>query len=87
MLYVTMTDKFMSGWGSAHNKTNKLVFECENMEQALIVENNAKLRGDMKYININVNKPRYNNQRYYTQFKTIEDYPNWYVPNYFKKQA
>ena len=26
-LYVTMTDKFMSGWGLADNKINKLVFE------------------------------------------------------------
>ena len=34
MVYVTMTDKFMSGWGMAKGKTNKLVIECENSMQA-----------------------------------------------------
>jgi len=34
MLYVTMTDKFMSGWGMAEGKTNKLVLECKNLHEA-----------------------------------------------------
>lgn len=57
--YVTMTDKFMSGWGLAKNKTNKLIIVCETWEQAETIERNAKKRSEMKYINICVNKPRY----------------------------
>ena len=34
MYYVTMTDKFMSGWGRAEGKINKFVVECETREKA-----------------------------------------------------
>lgn len=57
--YVTMTDKFMSGWGMAERKTNKFIVVCENWKQAETIERNAKKRPEMKYINICTNKPRY----------------------------
>jgi hypothetical protein len=57
--YVTMTDKFMSGWGEATNKTNKFIIICDSLEQAEKIERNAKKRSEMKYINICINKPRY----------------------------
>lgn len=57
--YVTMTDKFMSGWGLAKNKTNKLIIVCDTWQQAETIERNAKKRNEMKYINICANKPRY----------------------------
>ena len=83
--YVTMTDKVMSGWGHANNRINKLIFLCDDMDQAMIVEQNAINRGgDMKYINICANKPYYNKTRYYAQIKTISDYPHWYEVGYFK---
>jgi hypothetical protein len=56
-LYVTMTDKFMSGWGKAEGKINKFVVECDNWQQAEIIERNAKKRSEMKHININTRKP------------------------------
>ena len=84
MFYVTMTDKILSGWGIAEGKINKLIFECETLEEARIVAENAKNRGDQKYININSKKPYYNNNKYYTQTKTKEVYPNWYKQGYFK---
>lgn len=59
--YVSMTDKFMSGWGLAANKTNKLIIECENYSQAVQIEQAARRRSEMKYINICIRKPRYNN--------------------------
>ena len=31
-IYVSMTDKFLSGWGLANNKIDKLVIVCENFE-------------------------------------------------------
>ena len=84
MYYVTMTDKFMSGWGHAQKLTNKLIFECETYSEALIVEENARNRSDMNYINICARKPSYyrkNDQQvgnYYVQVKTKEEYPTWY---------
>lgn len=76
--YVTMTDKYMSGWGWAEGKINKLIFECKDYKEAEIVADNAQAREAMKYINIVTSKPYYNNDRYYPQVITIEEYPNWY---------
>ena len=87
MYYVTMTDRFMSGWGGAQGKINKLVFVCNTYEEAQTVVQNAENRGDMKNININVKKPSYSSTRYLTQFKTIEEYPSWYQAGHFKKRA
>ena len=70
MVYVTMTDKFMSGWGMAKGKTNKLVIECENRLQAEKIADYANNeRDEMKYINITYNKPRYNSSKYITSWK------------------
>jgi len=78
MWYVTMTDKFMSGWGKAEGKINKLIFECESRKEAEVVAANARKRPDMKFVNITTNKPSYPSSRYYTQIITKEEYPNWY---------
>lgn len=32
--YVSMTDKFLSGWGSSRGKTSKLVIVCDTRQQA-----------------------------------------------------
>ena len=40
--YVTMTDKFMSGWGNAANKTNKLIIECDSYQDAELIQKNAE---------------------------------------------
>ena len=59
MFYVTMTDRFMSGWGIAAGKTNKLVIACETIEQAETIERNARARREMRYINIRTTAPSY----------------------------
>lgn len=82
--YVSMTDKFMSGWGEARGKINKLVFICDSMEEARIVEDNAHNRTEQIYINICINKPYYNKRDYYTQYETKGDYNSWYIKDYFK---
>lgn len=58
MLYVRMTDRFMSGWGQASNKTNVLVIECENAAQAEAIEKAAHDRPEMRRISLCLNKPR-----------------------------
>ena len=85
MLYVTMTDKVLSGWGEADGKINKLIFECENRIEAETVMDNARNRGDMNRINLCINKPNYSSNRYYAQTKTKEEYPSWYKKGYFNK--
>lgn len=57
--YVTMTDKFMSGWGMAKGKTNKFIVVCESYLDAETIQRNAEKRSEMKYVNITRNKPRY----------------------------
>ena len=78
-----MTDKFLSGWGMAENKTNKLVIECDNYDEALIVENNARNRSEMRYVGIRFSKPYYNTNRFLTNYHDKTDYSSWFKPNYF----
>ena len=57
--YVTMTDKFMSGWGMAKGKKNKFIVVCDTWQDAELIERNANRRSEMKYVNICTSKPRY----------------------------
>jgi hypothetical protein len=71
--FVTMTDKFMSGWGMAQNKINKLIIECYDEEQARTIERNAKSRSEMKHISIHYGKTPYYGKNYYLSYKTYDD--------------
>ena len=77
MVYVTMTDKFMSGWGMAKGNTNKLVIECENSVQAEKIAAYAYSYPEMKYINIRYSKPSYNSNKYITSWKLFSDMTGW----------
>lgn len=70
--YVTMTDKFMSGWGMAKGKTNKLIIECETLQQAETIQRNAEQRGEMRRVNIRSTKPRYG-AGVYESWKTYDE--------------
>ncbi len=59
VFYVTMTDKYLSGWGMSENKTNKLIIECETIEQAEQIALVARYRDEMTYVNIRTSKPYY----------------------------
>lgn len=75
MLYVTMTDKFLSGWGLAEGRTSKFVIECENYKQAQEVARNARKDKGMTRVNICSNKPKYPASRYHTSIKTYQECP------------
>jgi hypothetical protein len=83
--YVSMTDSVMSGGGIAKGKMHKLVFECDSYEEAQIVYENAKARGDMQWIKISKNKQYYDKTKYFTRYKTREYGYYWYIKDYFKK--
>jgi ribosomal protein L5 len=72
-IYVAMTDKFMSRWGMAKDKTNKLVVETDSWEQAETIAKNAKKRSEMAYVNITGRKPHYNKRRFLTSTKKWSD--------------
>jgi len=69
--YVTMIDRFMSGWGLAKGKTNKLVIACDDYKQAQAVKRNAEQRKEMRYINISY-KPNVR-ANHYPSYKHYED--------------
>ncbi len=87
MYYVTMTDKFMSGWGKAKGLINKLILSCETYDEALIAAQNAKNRSEMKYINIRNQKPYYSADRYCVSRhgRTEGDYQSWFKAGHFAK--
>lgn len=95
MYYVTMTDKFMSGWGNAEGLKNKLIFECETREEADNVVGNAEQREEMIFIALSSNKPRYYRAsytdyvhiNYYVQKKYKETMGSWYERDYFKNKV
>lgn len=83
--WVTMTDKFMSGWGGAEGKTSKYIVECETLEEAEIVEENAHNRDEMKYVNLCYKKPYYPPGKYHTAMVSKEEAPRWFTKGGFKK--
>ena len=84
-VWVSMTDKFMSGWGSAKDKINKLVIGCHNYSEAVIVAENARNRPEMKYVNICLNKPHYPEHSHYVSEhgRDQDDYKSWFIRRKF----
>jgi hypothetical protein len=50
--YVTCTDTFLSGWGEARGKLNRLIFPCNDHDEAVAVATNARSRTDMKKVSV-----------------------------------
>jgi hypothetical protein len=71
-----MTDKFMSGWGHAQGKTNKLIIECNTVDEAEQIERAARRRSEMKYVNIRTRRPRYG-AHVLESWKTYADMTGW----------
>lgn len=83
--YVTMKDTFMSDWGPAEGKDNILVLHCDTKEEAEIVAENARNRGDQINIRIRDTYYYYNPKFNCIQDKTRDDMPLWYKKGGFKK--
>ena len=69
-IFVWMTDKFMSGWGQAKGKINKLIIRCDTLEQAECIFKNAQMRDEMKNINYGRKLPYFSESKYKLSFKT-----------------
>ena len=86
MIYVTVTDTFMSGWGEAKGKENILIFECETEEEADIVYENCKNRNDFEDVGMYFDDyPYFDSEIFYVQHKDRIIYPCYYEEGYFTK--
>jgi len=90
--YVTMRDKFLSGWGVAKGKSNYLVFRCDTEEEAQTVYDNARNRSDMHKIKMYDKLyealgelPKKNLTQWYEK-NDGQGYNSWYIKDYFKNQ-
>ena len=72
MYYVTMIDRFMSGWGAAAGKINRMVVECQTAAQAEQIARVARTRREMRRVNVCLNRPRYG-AGVLTSWKTWDD--------------
>lgn len=73
--YVTLTDRFMSNWGMAEGKKNRLIIPTRDLEEAELVKQEAEKRSEWGNFKIENIEPNYNHQKYYVQVKTREDMP------------
>lgn len=69
--YVTMLDTFMSGWGMAKDKKNIMIVECDSLEDAELIAENATKRSEMKNIDIWTEMPEYDDALYVLSVKTF----------------
>ena len=83
--YVTMNDTFSSNFRT-DGKTDKIIIECDTVDEVETVMTNASDRTDMKYINWHYKKyPYYNSKKFAVQVHDKTDYPAWFIENYFKE--
>ena len=76
-VYVTATDKFLSGWGGAKGKKHKLIVECTSVDQAQRVVRNMKKDRTLSYVNYSYKKPSYPERSYTTKWMKAKDCPLW----------
>jgi len=83
--YVCTTDRFMSGWGPAEGRNNRLIFVCHSPEDVEAVFDNAEARDDQKLVTFCRSKPRLDNSRNFYQLKDRKSSESWYVSGYFSR--
>lgn len=82
--YVTMKDKFMSGWGQAKGRTNIFQVECDTLKQAEQVAAAGRDREEMANVNIRAvdREPYYNKRRYLVSKRTYADLGEVWKPEW-----
>ena len=75
MIYISMIDNFMSGWGMAEGKKNVLIFECGDSQEAIKVMNYGQTREEMSDAFVSPRKPEFNSDMFYSQVKNKENFP------------
>ena len=76
MWFVTMTDKFLSGWGCAQDKIAKRVYICKDRQQALKLYDRIIARQpkcEMTHVNTNYRMPYYSPAKYFVSWVLYSD--------------
>lgn len=81
--YVTLTDKFLSGWGKAEGKKNRLIIPTRSLREAELVKQEANTRNDFTNIEVKERIPNYDHRKNFVQVKTREDMPKLFKKVYF----
>ena len=81
--YVTSRDTYMSGWGPAKGKNNRLIFGANDKEQVTNLKRNMRKRGDQDQIKVHNKIPKLDFKRDYVQSKGLgtefeKSYTKWY---------
>lgn len=87
MWYVWMVDRFCSNWKSTptENKQNVLIFECESLQEALIIVDNGENRSDMINIDYDFKYPVFNDSVYFVEEVCRDKFSAFYIPKYFER--
>jgi hypothetical protein len=73
-VFVTMTDKFLSGWGCAENKIAKRVVICPNRQKAELIKDRLfNPKHMMKNVNVVYNLPNYSANKYTTSYDLFSE--------------
>jgi hypothetical protein len=76
MWFVTMTDKFLSGWGCAQNKIAKRVYICKDHQQAAELYSRIIARQpkcEMTHVNTTPRMPYYSPSKYFVSWVLYSD--------------
>ena len=78
MYFVCATDKFMSGWGRAENKTAKRIIICRTYREAQRIADAFKRNPNsyMIYVNIRTSFPNYPVNKYISSYSLYDDFNN-----------
>lgn len=78
MYFVCATDKFMSGWGCAENKTAKRIIICRTYREAQRIADAFKRNpySYMIYVNIRTSFPNYPVNKYTSSYSLYDDFNN-----------
>lgn len=85
MVFVTFTDKILSGWGRAEDKVSKRVIICDTFRQAKRLEDAFKCAPKscgFRYVNIHTKFPYYNPAKVRISIDLYEDWASGYVMKY-----
>lgn len=63
-MYVSMIDKFMSGWGPCEGKENVFLVECDTDDQADAIVAAGVRREEMRKVRVHQSKPHYSSSQY-----------------------
>lgn len=73
-VFVTMTDKFLSGWGCAEGRIEKRVVICSNKQQAYKLKDRlSNPKYMMKHVNIFFDIPYYMPSKYHVSWDVYDD--------------